>query len=365
MIQSLESRNVCWREFLSIQPGDDTDYIDRRSNAEMLQMRFGQTNIPRAAHAKGPYSLRHRGFDAFSQSILASKGRCLLPLAGSLERFMLVLWSDRNSPSFVHLCRPDAMDLERAATASGAGELDLDHRVFPVVDGTHGMRNEITMRNTGGVLMILTLPLRWNRMSLCHGYSLAEGITAMENLCLAFVNSERHDYLGSGRIEDRLEQSAWREQFLTTWNLQVHPPLDLAQRASLRTLRTWLRGMIEALAAGQPLFPKDLAIVNAYLSTVPFIHQVTRTDSSYQAILVPQHKDWKWVQEEIVSSFMDLITKADPSRIKLCSNPPCRWIYYDESKNHSRSWCDETCANLIRVRRARARQRVNPHVSNQ
>ena len=26
----------------------------------------------------------------------------------------------------------------------------------------------------------------------------------MEHLCLALVNSERHDYLGSGRIEDRM-----------------------------------------------------------------------------------------------------------------------------------------------------------------
>ena len=180
----------------------------------------------------------------------------------------------------------------------------------------------------------------------------------MEQLFLDFVNSERHDYLGSGRVEDRLEQPTWREKFLATWNLQVQQPFDTVQLTSLHTLRTWLRGLIEAQANACPLSSKDLEVVNTYLGTVSFTRQAISNDSSYQTLLVPQQKDWKWVQEEIVSSFMDLVARADPARIKRCSNPPCRWLYYDESKNQSRSWCDETCANLIRVRRARARQKI-------
>ena len=180
----------------------------------------------------------------------------------------------------------------------------------------------------------------------------------MDHLCLAFVNSERHDYLGSERVEDRLEQPSWREQFLITWNLHVQSPLDSAQLASLRILRTWLRDVIEAQVSGRPFSPKDLEIVNRYLGMVSFTRQAISTGSSYQTILLPQQKDWKWVEVEIVSSFMDLISHYDPSRLKRCSNPSCRWIYYDESKNQSRSWCDETCANLIRVRRARARKVV-------
>lgn len=180
----------------------------------------------------------------------------------------------------------------------------------------------------------------------------------MEHLCLDFVNSERHDYLGSGKVEDRLEQPTWRELFLAKWNLQVQPPLDSVQLTSLRALRTWLRGLIESHMHAHPPSPKDVEILNTYLSAVSFTRQVTSIDSSYQTILVPHQKNWTWVQGEIVSSFLELITQADPARLKRCSNPPCRWLYYDESKNQSRSWCDETCANLIRVRRARARHKV-------
>lgn len=214
-------------------------------------------------------------------------------------------------------------------------------------------------------MIILTLPLAWIRMIVCYGYSLVKRITYMENLCLTFVNSERYRIPGSGLTEDRLGQSAWREEFLTTWNLQIQPPLEQVQLASLRTLRTWLRGMLETLLAGRSLSPKDLEIVNESLSKVPFIHQVTKTHSSYQATLVPLQKDWKWVQGEIISSFVELLTETDLSHLKRCSNPSCGWIYYDESKNQSRSWCGERCANLIRVRRARARQRVSPNVPSQ
>ncbi|TMC65135.1 MAG: CGNR zinc finger domain-containing protein [Chloroflexota bacterium] len=38
-----------------------------------------------------------------------------------------------------------------------------------------------------------------------------------------------------------------------------------------------------------------------------------------------------------------------------CENPDCRWVYYDESANQNRRWCEDSCANLMRVRRFRAR----------
>lgn len=47
---------------------------------------------------------------------------------------MLALGSDCNRPPLVLLCRADAVNLERTVTTSSAGELDLDHCIFSVVD---------------------------------------------------------------------------------------------------------------------------------------------------------------------------------------------------------------------------------------
>ena len=44
---------------------------------------------------------RNRRFDALSQRILFGKGRRLLPTTGGLKRFMLGLWSHRDSSSLV------------------------------------------------------------------------------------------------------------------------------------------------------------------------------------------------------------------------------------------------------------------------
>ena len=55
--EPLESRDICWSEFISIEPCHHPDYIDRRSNAKMVQVGFGKTNIAGATHAKGPHAL--------------------------------------------------------------------------------------------------------------------------------------------------------------------------------------------------------------------------------------------------------------------------------------------------------------------
>lgn len=43
-------------------------------------------------------------------------------------------------------------------------------------------------------------------------------------------------------------------------------------------------------------------------------------------------------------------------RIKLCSADDCRWAFYDESRNHSRTWCSmRVCGNRTKTRVYRAR----------
>ena len=43
-------------------------------------------------------------------------------------------------------------------------------------------------------------------------------------------------------------------------------------------------------------------------------------------------------------------------RLKACSNPDCRWAFYDRSHSRAGAWCDmATCGNRIKNRRLRQR----------
>jgi len=101
----------------------------------MLQVRFGEADITRAAHAKGPHALRNRCCDAFSQGRLTGKGGRLLATTGGLQRFVLGLRSNSDGAPLVLLYRVNTVDLARTATAIGDGELDLDHLIGSVVNG--------------------------------------------------------------------------------------------------------------------------------------------------------------------------------------------------------------------------------------
>ena len=45
-------------------------------------------------------------------------------------------------------------------------------------------------------------------------------------------------------------------------------------------------------------------------------------------------------------------------RLKVCADDGCRWAYYDQSRNRSRSWCNmASCGNRAKARSYRQRQR--------
>jgi len=45
------------------------------------------------------------------------------------------------------------------------------------------------------------------------------------------------------------------------------------------------------------------------------------------------------------------------SRLKVCGNPDCQWVFYDRSHSRRGAWCDmASCGNLIKNRNLRARR---------
>ncbi|HEV2580589.1 MAG TPA: CGNR zinc finger domain-containing protein [Ktedonobacteraceae bacterium] len=180
----------------------------------------------------------------------------------------------------------------------------------------------------------------------------------MDSIYLDFINSEFRDFRGRW-VRDDLQQPRWLEQFLIKWGLQVDRPLDASTLTTLIELRTLLRSMIEALVKGQ-LTGHDLAALNTVLLKMPLNRQLLKDSEGYQLAIVPLKKDWDWVQAEVVASFAHLLAYHDPRRLKVCVNSNCRWVFYDESKSRTRLYCSpDKCANLLKVRRFRARHKNN------
>jgi|HubBroStandDraft_6_1064221.scaffolds.fasta_scaffold123880_3 predicted RNA-binding Zn ribbon-like protein len=60
----------------------------------------------------------------------------------------------------------------------------------------------------------------------------------------------------------------------------------------------------------------------------------------------------------VVDAAANLLTSPDCLRMRECSEKTCRWLFLDQSKNHSRRWCDmKLCGNRAKARRFYARLR--------
>ena len=54
----------------------------------------------------------------------------------------------------------------------------------------------------------------------------------------------------------------------------------------------------------------------------------------------------------IAHSATDLLTSDRLKRVRMCEAETCAWLFVDESRNHSRRWCDmKVCGNREKARR--------------
>ena len=179
----------------------------------------------------------------------------------------------------------------------------------------------------------------------------------MESLCLEFVNSEFREFRGRW-VRDDLRQPEWLARFLEKWHLSIEQHADEALLTELIELRTLLTRIISVLPTLAGVDAQDLATLNTLLARTPFHYQAECIEMKLQMSSQPVQRNWDWVQSEIIVDFLALLTEHDSRRLKICQNPHCRGAFYDETKSRTRRYCSiEKCANLMKVRRFRARKK--------
>lgn len=163
----------------------------------------------------------------------------------------------------------------------------------------------------------------------------------MDFLCLDFINSR----FGT--------DDAWLRPLCDKWGL-AEP--EAGVRVALPRLRdTLYQAACECSKTGSLSFGL-LEDLNTYLEPVKLHILLECDDAGFHIREVPEYVENALLPYRIVMSFVDLTANHDTERLKVCENPDCGWVFYDESKSRTRRWCDNTCASLIKVRRFRKKR---------
>lgn len=176
-----------------------------------------------------------------------------------------------------------------------------------------------------------------------------------------FINSYARDWRSGdeGKAKDWLTDDQWVPAWLKEYDL---PPLTAPTGetlAELRSLRSALFGMVQDLADGRSLAPEQRQRLNAAMARGPVVRELEEAEGEPALALRPLGTDWAQVQAEIAASLAKTLAERDTTRIRVCENPDCLWVYYDDTRNRSKRYCeDKTCGNLLKVRRFRARKKA-------
>jgi predicted RNA-binding Zn ribbon-like protein len=143
-------------------------------------------------------------------------------------------------------------------------------------------------------------------------------------------------------------------RFLESWNFPVAQLPDAQDLADLLVLRQRLRVVFEA---------KDIAVVanllNELLDGRPLTPQIELTeDGSMRLALAPGEDQplWRRLAVEAALELIPALQQYGLERFHVCSAEPCTEVYIDTSRNHTRRFCCEQCANRHNVARYRQRQ---------
>lgn len=128
-------------------------------------------------------------------------------------------------------------------------------------------------------------------------------------------------------------------------------------------LRTVLHAIAEEVdQSGHPT-TAQLRDLNHILRHGLHYHQIERDPDGTRYTFAQVGDRLDQARATIASSLAQFLADDAPSRLRVCANPGCRYLFIDRSPTGRRRWCDmRTCGNQAKVARHRARARVHLEV---
>ena len=175
----------------------------------------------------------------------------------------------------------------------------------------------------------------------------------MDLLCLDFVNTQW--FCKHKPFKENLLDIQWRKNFFEKWNIVVED-INEEEVNTLINFRSELFQILSQTCIEKTVSEESLRFFNKYLDRVNLTSKIEYKDNLFKIEMVPDAAGINLILYKIMLSCAELICTYNIEYLKMCSNPECDWIFYDDSKSHTRKWCDNKCASLMKVRKYRAKK---------
>jgi predicted RNA-binding Zn ribbon-like protein len=138
--------------------------------------------------------------------------------------------------------------------------------------------------------------------------------------------------------------------------METGRPAEPADLKNAIAVREAIRGIIGANSGGS-IYPVDVATLNE-AATASRLR--ARFGSDGKARLEPEVGGVVGAMGRIVAAVYAAMTDEDWTRLKPCNSQTCRWVFYDQSRNHSSRWCTmASCGNRQKAKRFRQRSKAS------
>lgn len=121
-------------------------------------------------------------------------------------------------------------------------------------------------------------------------------------------------------------------------------------------LREAIHAAADALATGRAPGSESLARVLSIHAGALATARLEPGAESYRLAWDPAQALLPAVLGPIAQSAVKLLLESDLGRVKRCGGPDCGWLFFDQTKNGKRRWCEmSVCGNRAKQRRLRQR----------
>ena len=118
------------------------------------------------------------------------------------------------------------------------------------------------------------------------------------------------------------------------------------------TTRDLVLDILSGVAGGRPVSPRRLSELNAALARTPGLPRVHQRAGRIEMDWESAAGGLQRVQFAILTSAAQLLASDRVGSLRECASADCTWLFVDETRNHSRRWCDmRTCGNRMKARR--------------
>lgn len=131
---------------------------------------------------------------------------------------------------------------------------------------------------------------------------------------------------------------------------QNDPQSAAALLGRAQTLHAALREIFNAMLAKETLLRDWIAPINDVLRITEGHDELLQQDGKWGLEFVAREGGLDWLLAAIARSAAEIIAEGTSSRLRVCSNPSCRLLFYDTSRTRRRRWCSMSrCGNRHKV----------------